>query len=89
MMALNVLEKDGLTDSSKVMMMNGGGHNGSTYLFLSQRSIPNMGDLAVFGTLRGLQGLPIHTHILSKRDSPIPEWYERMNQVVHDKSEQK
>ena len=69
----------------------GKGHNSSSnsssnHLFLSQDQVPNLGDLVVFGTLRGLEGLPIHSEILQDRTRPLSEWYERMEAQVSSSS---
>ena len=51
--------------------------------FLSGMDEPDLGDLAVFGTLRSLEGLPVHQQIVEERGSgPIPDWYRRMTGKV-------
>ena len=46
--------------------------------FLSGQSEPHLGDLAVFGAFRGLQGTEIHREIL--QDKPVlAEWYQRVD----------
>jgi hypothetical protein len=38
-----------------------------------------MGDLAVYGTLRSIEGLSAHKEVLRRDESsPLPEWYQRM-----------
>lgn len=43
-----------------------------------------MGDIAVYGTLRSIEGLPAHDEVLEGRDaaSPLPDWYQRMKVQV-------
>lgn len=46
--------------------------------FLSGRSEPNMADLAVFGALRSIEGLPAHSRILNEQtDRSLRLWYDR------------
>jgi hypothetical protein len=67
---LSILEKEGLGESNK---------------FLSGKEEPHMGDLAVFGTLRAVEGLPTHTEFVQNRGGPILEWYEQMSAKVQRK----
>jgi len=70
-----VLEKDGLSSSDP--------SDGSP--FLSGKSEPHLGDLAVYGTLRAIEGLPAHSEVVyERRDSPIPGWYEQMKRKVEE-----
>jgi hypothetical protein len=64
--ALVTMEHDGLTGRD----------------FLSGTSEPNLGDLAVFGTLRSIEGLPAHTRVIDERAGPLQEWYGRMREKV-------
>lgn len=50
--------------------------------FLSGLSGPNIGDIAVYGTLRSIQGLPAHDRFVVKRGGDLYAWYERMAQKV-------
>lgn len=52
--------------------------------FLSGTDEPDLGDVAVYGTLRAIEGLPAHTQVVEERDasSPIPDWYKRMKDHV-------
>ena len=53
--------------------------------FLSGRSEPNMGDLAVFGALRSIEGLQAHDRILNTDiDRPLRLWYDRTKSKVMD-----
>ena len=52
--------------------------------FLSGKSEPSLGDLAAFGALRSIEGLPAYDRILGS-DSKHPlvqSWYERTKQKV-------
>lgn len=57
-------------------------HNGNKYL--SGKDEPNLGDIAVYGTLRSIEGLPAHEEAIHNRDSasPLPDWYQRMKVQV-------
>ena len=52
--------------------------------FSSGTDMPNLADVAVYGTIRSIEGLPAHTEMLDGRDasSPLPEWYQRMKMQV-------
>lgn len=61
--------------------------------FLSGKTEPNVGDLAVYGALRSIQGLPAHQRILGHDDDddgadndhhhrPLKDWYARMQSKV-------
>jgi hypothetical protein len=51
--------------------------------FLSQHDeIPNLDDLIVFGTLRCIEGLPVHDRFVMNRQGPIRDWYGRMKEQV-------
>jgi len=41
-----------------------------------------MGDVAVFGTLRAIEGLPAHKEAVAERLGPIHGWYERMIEKI-------
>ena len=69
--ALTQWEEDGL----------GGGK-----LFASGKKEPNMGDLAVFGTLSAVEGLPAHSEAIEQRGGALYEWYDRMKQQVYNKN---
>lgn len=56
--------------------------------FLSGSSQPHLGDLAVYGVLRAIEGMPVHRELMESREpsSPLPAWYERMKtQIQHVK----
>lgn len=52
--------------------------------FLSQRSEPHLGDLAIYGALRAIEGLPAHERILGHEspDRPLKDWYARTRNKV-------
>lgn len=52
-------------------------------MFASGKDEPNMGDVAVFGTLRSVEGLPAHSEAIVERGGVIPEWYDRMKEQVY------
>lgn len=51
--------------------------------FLSGMIEPHLGDLAVYGVLRGIEGLPTHTEVVMDREGPLKDWYVRMQQKVN------
>eukprot|EP00977_Amphora_coffeiformis_P001115 scaffold227_cov165-Amphora_coffeaeformis.AAC.28 len=51
--------------------------------FLSGRSEPSLGDLAVYGALRSIEGLPAHDRILNgNAERPLRLWYDRTKAKV-------
>jgi hypothetical protein len=57
-------------------------------IFLSGSSTqPHLGDLCVFGVLKGLEGLPILTDSILQDDRfpKVCRWYHAMNDVVESK----
>ena len=65
--ALTKLEQEGLS---------------STPFLSAQDNIPNLGDISVFGTLRGLEGLQVFDNVMSQHDKYLAPWYERMSQLA-------
>jgi hypothetical protein len=51
------------------------------YLNTDDTEKPHLGDLSVFGVLRGLDGLPIHTEIMNEF-AMIAQWYQQLKRVV-------
>ena len=51
------------------------------FIYLSGLPYPNIGDIAVYGTLRAIQGLPIYDEIILHRGGPIVIW---SNHMVHE-----
>lgn len=66
--ALTRWEEDGLDSGSR--------------MFSSGLAHPDMGDIAMFGTLYSVQGLDAHTDAVENRGGVIRKWYERMHDEV-------
>lgn len=65
---LTTLEDEGLGQNNK---------------FLSGKDDPNLGDLAVFGVLRSIEGLPTHAEAVDNRgNGRIREWYNRLKELA-------
>lgn len=95
-------ERQALQDTLQVLedhLRGDGGEGNSDRLFLSSSSSsrPGLGDLAVYGTLRALEGLPLHAAILAGTttaktttttgdETPpvavLGSWYERMQRLT-------
>ena len=81
-------EKRNITDEKKaldellVRLENEGLGGGKQYL--SGTETPNLGDIAVYGTLRSIEGLPAHSAIFESREegSPLSSWYQRVKSDV-------
>jgi len=60
--------------------------NNGTKQFASGRDVPDLGDIAVFGTLYSVKGLPAHDEIIGYDDNGdhlvLKDWYARMAQLV-------
>lgn len=56
-------------------------------MFLSGLDVPDLGDLAIYGTLRAIDGLPAHRVAVYERDGPLADWYERMKATVELQAE--
>lgn len=69
--ALTKWEEDGLAGGNR---------------FASGKEEPNMGDLAVFGTLSAVEGLPAHLEAVEQRGGALSDWYDRMKQQVYNKA---
>jgi hypothetical protein len=67
---LQAIETDGLAGGSKD--------------FISGRSEPHLGDLAVYGTLRSIEGLPAHDRVVVNREGPLRDWYDKMKIKVEE-----
>lgn len=78
------LEKRNITDERQalnemlVRLEEEGLGGGKQYL--SGTMEPSLGDIAVYGVLRSIEGLPAHEEVMGGRDqsSPLPNWYQRM-----------
>jgi hypothetical protein len=92
-------ERQALTDTLQVLEdhLRGGGNNENRLFLSSSSSRPGLGDLAVYGTLRALEGLPLHGAILAggttkkttmtagdetPPTSVLRSWYERMQRLT-------
>jgi len=60
--ALTKWEKEGLRDKK----------------FCSGLDVPDMGDIAVYGVLQSVEGLPAHEEAILQRGGAIGSWYQRM-----------
>ena len=47
----------------------------------TSQDTPDLGDLYVYGVLRGLEGLAIHKEVMTEY-TLIPKWYETMKEIV-------
>ncbi|CAJ1941209.1 unnamed protein product [Cylindrotheca closterium] len=56
---------------------------GSPFLNSASKTEPDLGDLFVFGVLRGLEGLPVHDKVMVEFDS-ISNWYQSMDSIVKE-----
>jgi hypothetical protein len=81
-------EKRGITDERAALMqlleqLEGEGLGGGKK-YLSGCEAPNLGDVAVYGTLRSIEGLPAHSRIFENRDPerPLSAWYKRMKTQI-------
>jgi microsomal prostaglandin-E synthase 2 len=57
---------------------------GTDNTFLSGMPEPHLGDLAVYGVLRSIEGLPTHTEVVMNREGPLKDWYMRMQQKANN-----
>jgi len=55
--------------------------DGQPFLNASSTTEPDLGDLFVFGVLRGLEGLEVYDEVMSEFDS-ISRWYNSMDEIV-------
>jgi hypothetical protein len=84
----NAVAKRGITDERQALndvltQWEKEGLGDGKLLFASGKDKPNMGDVAVFGTLRSVEGLPAHSEAIVERGGVIPEWYDRMKEQVY------
>jgi len=61
-------EKDGLLGGNKE--------------FSSGMNTPNLGDLAIYGTLASVEGLSAHEDFIGNRGGVIRDWYYRMSEIT-------
>jgi len=65
--------------------VGGGDHSflsGSSIDQQSNQPTPHLGDLTIYGVLRGLQGLPVMEDMVYPAYPRIRQWYRDMEQVV-------
>ena len=84
MAASKIKKKRGILDEVKALddvltkFENDGLDNGKKQ-FVNGKEVPNLGDIAIFGTLRSIEGLPAHEQaVKSRKSGVIQEWYTRM-----------
>jgi hypothetical protein len=87
--ALTVLEQEGLLLTTATSSLAGRGgvpflsqQDSNNNIDVQELAVPNLGDIAVFGTLRGLEGLPIMDRILSEHDTLLKPWYQQMSSLM-------
>jgi hypothetical protein len=56
---------------------------GSPFLNSASTTEPDLGDLFVFGVLKGLEGLPVHDKVMGEFGS-ISNWYQSMDSIVNE-----
>ena len=52
-------------------------------IFLSGLSEPHLGDLAVYGALKGIAGTDIHEECFQSQDPILQTWYNAVEQKVY------
>ena len=82
-------EKRGITDEREALeralrTIEVDGLAGGANIFISGRQEPHLGDLAVYGTLRSIEGLAAHERVVFNREGPLRAWYERMKRKVDE-----
>ncbi|GKY95131.1 hypothetical protein MPSEU_000477000 [Mayamaea pseudoterrestris] len=87
MAASRVKKRRGITDEraaleTALQTIESDGLAGGSSDFVSGRRDPHLGDLALYGSLRAIAGLPAHGRIITLRDGPLRDWYNRMQAKV-------
>jgi microsomal prostaglandin-E synthase 2 len=88
MAASKIKKKRGIVDEVKALdevltKLETEGLDGGRKLFVSGKADPNLGDIAIFGTLRSIEGLPAHEQaVTSRKSGVIQDWYGRMKEQV-------
>ena len=88
MAASKIKKKRGILDEVKALddvltKFENNGLDGGKKQFVSGKADPNLGDIAIFGTLRSIEGLPAHEQaVKSRKSGVIQEWYSRMKKQV-------
>ena len=86
--SLVTLEKRNITDERQalheaILKLEDEGLGGGTKQFLSGTDTPNFGDVAVFGVLRSIEGLPAHKEVMAGRPQTfLVDWYQRMKLLI-------
>mmetsp|Transcript_14576 Transcript_14576/g.21510 ORF Transcript_14576/g.21510 Transcript_14576/m.21510 type:complete len:316 (+) Transcript_14576:128-1075(+) len=85
--ASKIKSKRGITDEREALhtalsRFETEGLLGTNNAFSSGLDTPNMGDLAVFGVLKSVEGLPAHDDAIENRGGAIRDWYHRMQTEV-------
>lgn len=83
---LLILEKRGIDDEKlalkEALVELESALEGNKFLNNStSQDTPDLGDLYVYGVLRGLEGLAIHKEVMTEY-TLIPNWYETMKEIV-------
>ena len=73
-------ERESLYDALKTFENEGLDYGNK--LFTSGTSHPNLGDIAIFGTLHSIRGLKAHDDVIHSRGGITKSWYERMLNIV-------
>ena len=88
MAASKIKKKRGITDEVAALdnvltVFENDGLDGGKKQFVSGKANPSLGDIAIFGTLRSIEGLPAHDHaVTSRKSAVIRDWYSRMKEQV-------
>jgi hypothetical protein len=73
-------ERQALQEALVKLEAEGLGHGKQ---FLSGTDKPNFGDVAVFGVLRSIEGLPAHNEVMGGRaQTDLVDWYRRMKLLI-------
>ena len=78
--------KRGITDEQQALRdvlakFETEGLDGGKKEFCSGKTSPDLGDIAVYGTLRSVEGLPVHEEFvvgIGDGNTVVGEWYERV-----------
>lgn len=64
--------------------LEGNNNNNTKFLDSKDSNEPDLGDLYVYGVLRGLEGLAIHREVMTEY-TLISRWYNAMKEIVEKK----
>ena len=88
MAASKIKKKRGIVDEVKALdevltRLETEGLDSGKKLFVSGKADPNLGDIAIFGTLRSIEGLPAHEQaVTSRKSGVIQDWCGRMKEQI-------